>query len=121
MIELMIIAAIVAALAAIGYPSYVAYKVRANRASAQSFLIDLANRQQLHFLDARTYTTNLGKLGAEPVPPEVAAYYVIAEPAVDNDAAPPVFTLTALARSGTVQANDGDLGLNSSGVRTGHW
>src|SRR5437763_1135602 len=79
-IELMVIGALVATLAAIGYPSYVAYKVRANRAAAQSFLIDLANRQHLHFLDARTFTTNLGRLGADPVPPEVAPYYAIADP-----------------------------------------
>ncbi|MEP6701449.1 MAG: type IV pilin protein, partial [Betaproteobacteria bacterium] len=80
--ELVIVVALVAILAAIAYPSFIAYKVRANRSAAQSFLIDLANRQQLHFLDARTYTTNLAQLGANPIPPEVASYYVIVDPVV---------------------------------------
>jgi len=119
--ELMIGVALLAILVAIGYPSYVSYRIRANRAAAQSFLIDLANRQQLHFLDARAFTTNLAKLGASPVPPEVAPYYAIPDPVIDNAATPPAFTLSALARAGTVQAKDGDLSINSSGVRSGHW
>lgn len=119
--ELLIAVAIAGILAAIAYPSYVGYKVRANRAAAQSFLIDLANRQQLHFLDARRFSTSLATLGADPVPPPIASYYVIADPVVDNAATPPSFLLSATARPGTIQARDGDLSLNSSGVRSGHW
>ena len=119
--ELLIVVALTGILAAIAYPSYVGYKVRANRAAAQSFLIDLASRQQLHFLDTKRFSGNLAALGADPVPPQVATYYVIADPVVDNAATPPVFLLSASARPGTIQAVDGDLSLNSSGVRSGHW
>ena len=119
--ELVIVVALVGILGAIAYPSYIAYKVRANRAAAQSFLIDLANRQQLHFLDARSYTANLAQLGASPIPPEIASYYVIADPVVDNIGSPPGFTLIAAARAGTIQARDGDLAINSIGARAGHW
>src|SRR5438270_6575573 len=45
LIELLIVVAVVGILAALAYPSYTAYRVRANRAAAQSFLVDLANRQ----------------------------------------------------------------------------
>lgn len=119
--ELLVAVAVAGLLAAIAYPSYVGYKVRANRAAAQSFLIDLANRQQLYFLDTRRYAGSLAALGADPVPPPVALYYVVADPVVDNAATPPGFLLAAMARPGTIQAGDGDLGLDSTGNRSGHW
>lgn len=121
LVELLITVAAVAVLATIAYPTYVGYTVRANRAAAQSFLIDLARREQLYLLDARGYADSLAKLGAAPVPPEIASYYLVADPIADNTAAPPTFTVSATARAGTVQANDGDLGINSVGVRSGHW
>ncbi len=120
-VELLITVAAVAMLATIAYPSYLSYKVRANRAAAQAFLIDLANRQQLHLLDARGYADTLTRLGAAPIPPEVAAYYAVPDPVVDNAAAPPTFIVSAAAKAGTMQANDGDLSLNSAGVKAGHW
>jgi type IV pilus assembly protein PilE len=121
LIELLIVVLVIATLATIAYPTYVGYKVRANRAAAQSFVIDLANREQLHFLDARGYTTSLAKLGAAPIPPEVSSYYLIPNPVVDNTAAPPTFTLSATAKAGTIQAKDGDLSIDSSGAKSGHW
>jgi type IV pilus assembly protein PilE len=119
--ELLVTLVIVALLVAIAYPSYTSYKVRANRAAAQAFLIDLANRQQLHFLDARRFSTDLVALGASPPPSSVAPYYAIADPVVDNTASPPTFLLSAVARPGTVQARDGDLSIDSVGRRAGHW
>lgn len=121
LVELLVTLAIVALLTAIAYPSYTAYKVRANRAAAQAFLIDLANRQQLHFLDARRFSTDLAALGASPLPSDIAPYYAIADPVVDNTASPPTFLLSAVARPGTVQARDGDLSIDSVGRRAGHW
>jgi type IV pilus assembly protein PilE len=120
-VELLITVAAIAVLATIAYPNYIGYKVRANRAAAQSFLIDLANREQLQFLDARAYTDSLARLGAASVPPEVLSYYLIPDPIVNNSAAPPTFTVSAMAKAGTMQANDGDLSINSSGVKAGHW
>ena len=121
LVELLVTLAIVALLATIAYPSYTAYTVRANRAAAQAFLIDLANRQQLHFLDARRFSTDLAALGASPPPSNVTSYYAIADPVVDNTASPPTFLLSAVARPGTVQARDGDLSIDSVGRRAGHW
>ena len=120
LVELLVVVAAIAMLATIAYPSYVVYKVRANRAAAQAFLIDLANRQQMYFLDARGYADNLSELGAV-APPEIVAYYQIPDPLVDNSAAPPRFSVSASARAGTMQAKDGDLSIDSSGAKSGHW
>lgn len=121
LVELLITVAVIAMLATIAYPTYVGYKVRATRAAAQSFLIDLANRERLHFLDARAYANSLAKLGAASIPPEISSYYLIPDPVVDNTAAPPTFTLSATAKAGTMQAKDGDLSINSFGMKSGHW
>jgi len=119
--ELVIVLAIVAIVAAIAYPSYVAHKVRANRAAAQALLIELAHRQHLRYLDVRAFTSDLAELGASPLPPDVAPYYDVAAPIVDNAASPPVFVLSAQARAGTMQAADGDLSVDRAGRRAGHW
>lgn len=121
LIELLIVMAAVAILAAIAHPTYIGYKVRANRAAAQSLLIDLANREQMYVMDARGYADSLGKLGVASVPPEVSSYYSIPDPVVNNAATPPTFAVSAIAKAGTVQAKDGDLSINSSGAKSGHW
>jgi len=120
-VELLVTVAAIALLSTIAYPSYVGYKVRANRSAAQAFLIDLANRQHLHFIDARGYANSLAGLGAAAIPPEVAPYYLIPDPVVDNAAAPPTFVVVAAAKPGTMQARDGDLSLDSTGAKSGHW
>ncbi len=120
LIELLAGIVIFSVLALVAYPSYINYKVRANRAAAQTLLIDLANRQQLHVLDARAFAATLAELNAV-IPPEVSTYYTVADPVVDNAATPPTFIFSATARPGTMQARDGDLSINSAGVRAGHW
>ncbi|MEO8134601.1 MAG: type IV pilin protein [Betaproteobacteria bacterium] len=121
LIELLIVVVAIAILALVAYPSYTAYKVRANRAAAQSLLMDVANREQQYFLGARAYAGSLAALGITAVPPEVAAYYTVGAPIVDNTAAPPSFIVSAVARAQTIQAGDGDISVNSAGVKAGRW
>lgn len=64
LIELMIVVAIVAILAAIAVPSYRRYVVRANRADAQRALLDLAGREERFYYGANRYAKNLGELSA---------------------------------------------------------
>src|SRR3989442_9964736 len=68
LIELMVTVAIVAILAAIAYPSYTQYIVRANRSAAQSFILSLANKQEQYILDLRQYATTLAPLGYAGTP-----------------------------------------------------
>ena len=84
LIELMIVVAIVAILAGIAYPSYMDQVRKGNRAKAQAFLMDVAQRQQSYLMVHRQYAQSLEQLGfdngsgdlALPTPrmPKVTAY-----------------------------------------------
>ena len=50
LIELMIVVAIIAILAGIAYPSYMDQVRKGNRAKAQAFLMDVAQRQQSYLM-----------------------------------------------------------------------
>jgi len=64
LIELMVVVAIIGILAAIAVPNYNSYVVRANRAAAKQFLLQIASKQEQYKLDARQYAT--GITGAPP-------------------------------------------------------
>src|SRR5437762_1440926 len=61
--ELMVTVAIVGILAAVAYPSYVRYGVRANRSAAESFMLEVSSRQERYLVDARQYAPDLATLG----------------------------------------------------------
>lgn len=115
LIELMITVAIVAILAAIAYPSYKQYVIRANRSEAQAYLMDLSQRQQQYLMDARAYAGSETTLGASQ-PSRVADNYTITIDVPDE--VPPTFTITAEPKTGTVQSDDGDLSINQAGAKT---
>lgn len=114
LLELMVAVAIVAVLAAIAIPSYQAHVVKGNRAAAQSFMMDVANREQQYLLDVRSYTTSLTTLGMA-APADVSKNYQIS---ITANLTPPSFTITATPVAGAQQASDGNLTLDSSGAKT---
>ena len=116
--ELMIVVAIIGILAAIALPAYNSYIVRSNRNAAQSYMTEVANRQQRYLLDARAYAADIGTLGLA-APAEVARNYTIAT-APKAGATPPGFTVTGTPK-GTQLARDtdcGTLGLDETGAKT---
>lgn len=126
LIELLIVVVIVGILAAIAYPSYTEHRVKGNRAAAKSHVMTLAAREEQIMLDRRSYVAaaNNAAIAATPgllAPPvEVVNFYELSI-AVNNAATPPTFTITATPKAGTIQANDGNLVLNSDGTKTGKW
>ena len=119
LVELLIVVAVIAILATTAWPSYMAYKVRANRGAAQTVMMDMANRQQQHFLDARAYTTSNAVLGHAALPAEVAPFYAIVVTTVAGP--PPTYAITATPVFGSAQIDDGSLVLNGDGTRSGKW
>lgn len=119
LIELMITVAIVGILAAIAYPSYQDHLRKSRRAAAQTFLMEVGNRQQQYLLDARNYAVGGAALTTLnlTVPTDVSRYYAITV-APATPATPPEFTVTATPITGSVQVPDGALTLDNLGTKT---
>jgi type IV pilus assembly protein PilE len=108
-IEVLIVIGIIGVLTAIALPSYRSYIQKANRAVAESFLLNVANRQEQYLLDKRGYFCTTGTcthLISLPVtiPDEVSRNYTITVTAVD--ASPPTFQVNAIPTSTGANAND---------------
>jgi type IV pilus assembly protein PilE len=117
LIELMIVVVIVGILAAIAYPSYRNYILKGNRASAEAFLMDGAQRQQQYFLDNRAYAPDLGTLfgTTSAIPKEVSPYYQITVATAIGP--PPTFLLTAAPQGTQVANNEPTLTIDQAGTR----
>lgn len=126
LIEMMIVVALLGIISAIAIPQYRQYIVRGNRAAAQAFMMDIANREKQYLLDVRTYAPNLTTL-TMTAPVEVSRNYTLAI-CIDSTGAdcatassPPYFKITAAPIAGKPQADDGNLTLDDSGTKTGTW
>lgn len=116
LIELLIVMAVAAILVVIAYGSYSNEIVRTHRVTAQNAMLEIANRQQQHFISNRSYATTLTPLGYS-LPTEVAQRYTLTLTA-DNTATPPTFLITMTPVAGSSQDGDGNLTLNQAGVKT---
>lgn len=122
LIELMIAVAMIAILAALALPSYQDYVRRGRRADAQSFLHEVAARQQHFLIDRRAYSdsiTNLpsaGGLGLT-MPAAVSPYYEI-NLASDNVARPPTFSVSAAPRGAQLADQCGTMTVNQRGEKS---
>ena len=107
LIELLIAMVIAGILAAVAYPSYIQHTVKARRVAAESFMLELASRQEQYMLDARRYADSKATLGAT-TPAEVTAYYTV-DTSSSNSATPPTYTVTATP-IGSQLSQDGKCG-----------
>lgn len=77
--------------------------------------MDIAQRQQQYFTDARSYASTVGDLNMT-TPAKVSKFYTIA--IVVDPGPPPSYTLTATPIAGSIQAPDGALSLDNTGNKT---
>jgi type IV pilus assembly protein PilE len=125
LIELMITVSIIAVLSAIAYPSYQSYVARSRRADAQQFMMNMHSRQQQILIEQRAYATapnalNIASTGwtCTATKCSSAAYDIDFNPAVDNTATPPSYTIRGTPIGAQASANDGTLTLTSTGSKT---
>ena len=118
LIELVVVVAIVAILATIAIPSYREYIMRSHRRAAQSVMMEVAAREHQYFAANRVFADE-AVLGYE-LPTDVAEFYTLTIDDSD-DGSVPAFEITMTAKGG--QLKDGDLTLNSQGVKgpDGKW
>jgi type IV pilus assembly protein PilE len=116
LIELMIVVAIVAVLATVAYPGYINGLVKANRAAAQSYLMDIAQRQRQYFNDTRTFASSESILSMTR-PERVTNNYNVVFTLVADPNSPPEFTITATPLPGSRQVGDGALSIDETGEK----
>ncbi len=113
--------AIIAALGAIAYPSYRNHVVRTNRAAAQSYMMNLAAREDQIMLDRRSYAAPIGTtasvmLLSAPfflgVPDDVSRYYFITVTLLGSL---PIYIINATPLPNGMQASDGTMTLDTAG------
>jgi len=120
--ELMIVVAIVGILSAISYPSYQRYMLRSYRADAQQFMMKMDARQRQILIEQRAYATapnalNVSSQGWACTATDCSngKYTISFNPAVDNTATPPSYTICAVPSAQT--ASDGTITLDSTGAK----
>ena len=121
LLEMTIVAVIVAILVTIAYPSYQAHIRKSVRASAESHLMDVAARQQQYLFDSRAYAPDLATLNVA-TPSNVAANYTITIAVLAGP--PPSFTVAATPKGTQVLDLGGAaLTITNSGAKTpaGAW
>jgi len=115
LIELMMVIVIVAILLAVALPAYQNQVIRGHRAAAKSEMLEIANRQQQFLLSERAYASKAALTASGyALPSDVAGRYDFDVTADDpNDV--PIFEITFTPKG--AQASDGNLTLNSEGVK----
>lgn len=122
LIEMMIVVAIVAILAAIALPSYQEHLVRSARVQAQAELLELSSLQEKIFLNSNAYcasvtaaynATSAGGLGRTSGQTNDGRYDL----SLDITTPSQTYVLTATPLSSNSQADDGIISISESGQR----
>lgn len=122
LVEVMIVVAIVAILAAVALPTYRNYIVRGARVQAQTELLELASLQEKIFLNSNNYAASVttayngtaaGGLGRTSGQTNDGRYDLSLDITVPSQ----TFVLTATPADGGTQVGDGNISISESGQR----
>ncbi|MDA7745766.1 type IV pilin protein [Psychromonas sp.] len=108
LVELLITIMIIGILAGVAYPAYTQHVLKSKRSEAQSALLNLANKQEMFYLDQHQYAENLKTQLGMSTNPFITenGYYSITTSSASPARPTTGFTLTATAISS--QVNDKD-------------
>ncbi|MGQ9426585.1 type IV pilin protein [Gilvimarinus sp. F26214L] len=122
LIEVMITCVIVAILAAFAYPMYQDSVAKSRRSDGIGMLNQVMQAQERYFTREMTYTDKLKGLGYnnDSAEPSAEGYYKVTAGACAAGVALSECVLVTAVPQGQ-QAGDGNLTLNSRGVKTGPW
>lgn len=112
LIELMIVVMVIGILAAIAYPLYRESIRKGHRRAAQSAMMEIVNQEHQYFVANRVYA-NAATLGFQ-LDQQIEDNYNLT---IVLDAGPPPGFTVNMAADGA-QVADGDLSINSLGVKT---
>jgi type IV pilus assembly protein PilE len=117
LIELVITVAIIGILAAIALPSYNTFIVKGNRSSAQSAMLDIANREQQYILANRVYATKATlEANGYGLDAKIARLYDYTVTVGAGNV--PSFLITFTPTTTGAQKNDVTLTLDQAGTKT---
>ncbi|PMG43203.1 type IV pilin protein [Shewanella sp. 10N.286.52.B9] len=117
LIEVMITVVIIGVLASIAYPSYVGFVSKGARADALSGLMNIANRQEQYYLDHKTFTKNMKRLGMDD-DPYIVDNGLYSIDATTGNVTKFVLKATALGAQATRDSECGTIEVTSDGVKT---
>jgi type IV pilus assembly protein PilE len=114
LIELMIVVAIIAILAAIAVPWWGRYTFRARRADGQKLLMHIAQAQERYYTDYNHYTSDLTLLGYK-TSPAIAENNDYSVTVAAAGTAPQVYVATAVPINAQVGDKCGSLTIDNTG------
>jgi len=122
LIELMIAVAVIGILAAIAYPSYQDFVRKGRRADAQSFLMEVAARQQHFLVDRRAYGEGITAAPSSnglgmTIPSSVSSFYTVTMN-TNNNARPPTFSVSAAPQGRQAGDDCGTLAIAQNGAKS---
>ncbi|WP_333677842.1 type IV pilin protein [Dyella sp.] len=118
LVELMIVVAIIAILAAIAVPAYLRYGYRARRVDGQQLLLTIANAEERYYAVNNQYTTDPTKIGFSTTPAvSNNGYYSATITPASGSTSAQTYLATATPQSS--QANDvcGPLSIDNTGAK----
>lgn len=115
LIEMMVVVAIIALLAAIVIPSYTKYIVASHRTEAQTGMLSLAQYLESKYNASFSYPAESSIPSSLKAPSNITAYYTISVNITD---ASQTYTITATPTSAQNDATCGTLTLKEDGSKT---
>lgn len=113
LMELMIVVAIIAILAAIAVPSYSAFVIKGKRSDAKAALLSAQIAQEKYRANNTTYATTLAAAGITSPSPD--GYYTIA---ISGTPTATAYTITAAPLSPFTDSTCGTFAVNKDGKTT---